>query len=796
MNTLTSQVCYHCSEPLSDNKVLFSEYSFCCNGCVTVYKILSNSELCQYYDISAHPGIRLNDPIRINKYDFLDSEEQRKKIVKFSDRINTHILLNIPQIHCTSCLWLLERLYKLDENIQSSQVYYEKKEVYIVFNESNLNIKKLIGILSAIGYEPSFKQELEIENSVYSQRENILKIGIAGFCFANIMMLCLPEYFASGIIHAIAFSKAIPFILIGLSIPILYIAYTDFIQTAYKGLKKGIFNIDLPVSIAIIITFIRSLYEISYHLSNGYLDSMSGIVFFMLLGRWLQNRTQNYLNFDRNHLSYFPISVERLRNDRIEMVPIQEIKAYDHIKIYSKEIIPMDCILSKGEGLIDYSFVNGESTPISIAKGEHIYAGGRQLSGSIELIAMKQHSQSQLTALWNHEEFKKTKEDSGEKWTDKLGVYFTYIVIGLSFIAGIYWFMSGDYYKMWNAISTVLIVACPCALLLSSSFTYGQVTRVLSQHKFFIKSHTILEKIMATTHIVFDKTGTLTHAEKNNVSYEGIALSANEKTWVSSLLSHSNHPLSKSIYNYLGAEQIYDSINFKESTGQGIEGWIDEKYIKMGSDKFCTIDMNDNRTHVNVIIDGEIKGAFFITNVYRLGINDLMQKLQNKFAISILSGDGDSEYNLLRKIIFPEHKISFNQTPIQKLEYIKNLRDTNSNVLMIGDGLNDSGAFQASNVAIALTEKNNFFNPASDIIMDSESLPKLNSLIEFIKKANSIIKWMFIYSLLYNIIGLYFALRGELSPVIAAILMPISSISIILFIHLLTEYYHSKYLKT
>lgn len=795
MRTAVQNLCHHCHELISDNKVLFSEYEFCCHGCKTVFQILSENNLCEYYELDSKAGMRIQSELRKNKYDFLEKLEFRAKFVKFSDGTTTHTLLSIPQMHCRSCLWLLERLYKINDNIISTQVYYEKKEIYIVFDESKLSLPSLVAILASIGYEPSLNLEME-DNSLQTKRTEILKIGISGFCFANIMMLSLPEYFSSGLIHEVGFRTAIPYILVTLSLPILFYTASDFFTSAIHGLRKGILNIDLPVSIAIIITFLRSMFELYQGSSNGYLDSMSGIVFFMLIGRWLQNRTHNFLHFNRNYLSYFPIAVEKIKSGIAKITPIQDIEIQDIIKIYTNEIIPVDSILSKGEAIIDYSFVNGESTPVPISIGEHIYAGGRQMNGAIELVVMKKHSQSQLTSLWNHYSFSQNKDEVKAIWTDKIGIYFTMAVLLMSGAAGTYWYTQADYTRMWNSISTVLIVACPCALLLASSFTYGQVMRILSQYKFYVRNYSILDKLYAINHVVFDKTGTLTYTDHQHVRYEGKELSQDEKRCASSLLSHSSHPLSKGIFNFLNLNEQLSLVNFKEEIGRGLEGWVEDRHIKIGSDSYCELRSQNNQTHVNLIIDNVHLGTYFFSNVYRHGISSLMKKVQKKYAVSILSGDSDSEYETLRKIINPDSEILFNQSPIQKLEYIERLKGMQREVLMIGDGLNDAGAFQSSAVAIALTEKNNFFNPSSDIILDAENFPKLNQFLEFIFRTKTIIYISFGYSILYNIIGLFFALRGVLSPVIAAILMPISSISIILFIHLMTEYYHRKTLKT
>ena len=794
MSTAITSLCHHCQAPIKDNKVLFSDNEFCCHGCESVYRLLHDYNLCQYYEIDEKAGIKVEIHSNSKKYDYLDKEKVIAKLLRFTDQKIAHVVFHIPQIHCNSCLWLLEKLYKIDGSVLFTEVHFEKKEVFIKFDIENLSLKNLVKLLASIGYEPYIQLDGQKDTKTASSRTEMLKLGISGFCFANIMMLSLPEYFSHGLIYEASIKKILPLISLGLSFPIIFYTALDFIIPSYKNLKKGILIIDLPVSLAIIITFCRSLYDIYFGISNGYLDSMTGIVFFMLIGRWLQNRTHTTLQFDRNFKSYFPIAVERISSHHQEVVAIEDIREKDIVKIYSNEIIPVDTLLSKGNALIDYSFVNGESMPVKVNNGEYIYAGGKQLDGAIELIVMKLHNQSHLTSLWNHQAFKNNKSETKASSIDNLGMKFTFAVLTLSFIAGGYWYSIGRPDLMWNSITTVLIVACPCALLLASNFTNGYFLRILSQYKFFLRDASVIQKLFSIHQIVFDKTGTLTKADANHVSYEGQTLSEEEKFEISNILSQSNHTLAKSIVEYLGCTENSQRVSVKESTGFGLEGWINDKHYKLGSDKFChQIESVD--TKVNVVVDNEFKGKFHFRNVYRNGISHLIEQLKTHHEISVLSGDNASELENLSKVLPLGSEIRFNQTPHDKLRFIEEIKKQNKKVLMIGDGLNDAGAFQVSDVAIALTEKNNYFNPASDIIMSAENLSQLDKILSFIEKNKTVTQVIFFYSILYNIVGLFFALRGELSPVVAAILMPISSITIVLFVQLMTEYYHTKLLK-
>jgi len=336
---------------------------------------------------------------------------------------------------------------------------------------------------------------------------------------------------------------------------------------------------------------------------------------------------------------------------------------------------------------------------------------------------------------------------------------------------------------MWNTITTVLIVACPCALLLASTFTNGNAVRILTRNKFYIRHPDVIEDLANINHIVFDKTGTLTQSKKVKVEWNGRPFTEEEVHEVAALLSQSNHPLSKIVFTYLQVNNIETVHNYKNHVGQGIEGWVNEKHIMLGSADFVKIidGFNSNASKLFVRIDNEVVGVFEIINAYRIGLSNILFDLKRRFAISVISGDNDSEKQNLLHLVGFSNKVMFNMKPDEKLTYIKQLQQkSHYNVLMIGDGLNDAGALKQSNVGIAVTENNNNFTPASDAILDASAFAKLPDFLSFAKATKLIVYSSFTLSVLYNLIGLFFALQGTLSPVVAAILMPVSSLSIIL----------------
>jgi len=312
---------------------------------------------------------------------------------------------------------------------------------------------------------------------------------------------------------------------------------------------------------------------------------------------------------------------------------------------------------------------------------------------------------------------------------------------------------------------------------------------ILGTKKFYLKNARVIEQLAKIDTIIFDKTGTITSNKNANINYEGISLSDKEELILKSTLRGSNHPLSRALYELLNDNHIIPLDTYQESVGEGIEGHYQETQIKIGSAPFvgCTNEKASLNTIVHVSTNNTYKGKFTFYNAYRKGLSQLFNKLKKQYDLVILSGDNEGEKENLTKLLPAKTKLLFNQKPEDKLEYIKYHQSEGAHVLMIGDGLNDAGALAQSDVGIALSENVNVFSPACDAILDASKFNQLDHYITIAKTSIKIIKWSFALSFIYNIIGLYFAITGQLSPVFAAILMPLSSISVVIFTTLSTN---------
>lgn len=430
--------CKHCGNPCEEEHPISNELHFCCDGCQLVYELLDENGLCTYYDLDKNPGIRIKQIARKDKFAFLDLDEIKEQLIDFEEGNHSKIKFYIPNIHCSSCIWLLEKLYRLKDGISSSQVNFVKKECSILFDNELISLRQLVELLDAIGYSP----EINLAGSDDKKKVNrsiVYKLGVAGFAFGNIMLLSFPEYLSSDFELEQEYIRFFAWINLGLSLPVLFYSAQDYFISACKGLKHKIINIDVPISLGILSIFIRSSYEIISSTGAGYLDSMSGLVFFLLIGKWYQDKTYKALSFERDYRSYFPISATLVEAGKESPISVTNLKNGDQILIRNEELIPADCSLISNSANIDYSFVTGEAVPVKKVKGEQIYAGGRQKGASIMLTIEKEVSQSYLTQLWN-QDFNQNQNKKGlNSLVDKVSQYFTIAIISVALITFTYW---------------------------------------------------------------------------------------------------------------------------------------------------------------------------------------------------------------------------------------------------------------------------------------------------------------------------------------------------------------------
>jgi len=777
--------CAHCGDPCEDERIHIDENAFCCEGCKTVFQILSDSELSDYYDIEDLPGISPKGHFK-GRFGFLDEAEVEDKILRYKDDQISMVEFRVPQIHCSSCIWLLENLDRVDDKIIDGQVNFPRKTVRIRFQNTKFKLGELADLLASLGYEPDVNLGDLDNERVRPDRKLTYQLGVAGFCFGNIMLFAFPEYFALEGFWIDKFGPFFRWLSLGLSLPIFFYSAQGYFSSAIKGLRRKYISIDVPIALGMLVLFGRSVYEVAWDVGTGYFDSLAGLVFFLLLGKLFQSRTYAHLNFERDYKAYFPIAVHRLEDGESHPIAVNLLNENDVIIIRHGELIPCDAQLIHGQAFIDNSFVTGESNPLEKKVGEKIFAGGRQMGGKIELKVLRTVSQSYLTQLWNHTAFTNDRSLGFKNLTDKVSKYFTVIILLLALVSAAVWIQI-DAGRAAQVVTAILIVACPCALALSAPFALGNMSRLMGLKGFYLKNPEVIERIAEINHFAFDKTSTITLGSEADIEFIGEALSSKDQAAIKSLFEQSNHPMSRWIDQKLEGAS-FEVADFKEVPGKGIQAIINGSLYKAGSPSFLEID----HTHIEgsqvFVKKGDHSlGYFELKNKYRSELVPMVTELTKIGEISVLTGDNSAEDSRLKNLFGQEADLHFRLSPEDKLEYIERLQAKKKKVLMLGDGLNDAGALKQSNVGVSISENLSSFAPSSDAILDALVFHLFPDFIQWSKKTRKVILWSFGISFSYNIVGLMFAVSGQLSPVVAAILMPLSSVSVVGFTTLATN---------
>lgn len=781
--------CFHCGTPSRD-PVRAHEKTFCCHGCLTVFQLLTENGLDNFYSLGPQSGTRANGPRPAEAFAYLDEPEVRRRIVDFSDERTTRVTFHLPAIHCIACVWLLENLFRLHDGIGRCQVNFPRKQASITFEDARITLSQVTGLLTSIGYEPELTlSSLDAPRPSRTPARLWLQVGVAGFAFGNSMLFSLASYFGLDRAQDPIFHRVFGGLSFLLALPVVFYSASDYWRSAWVSLRQRALSIDVPIAAGILALFFQSAAEVLSGRGEGYFDSLSGLLFFLLCGKLFQQKTYQRLAFDRDYKAFFPLSVTRQGAGGEERISLAQLNVGDRLWIRNGEVLPADSRLLDGPALLDYSFVTGESEAVNKNRGDHLYAGGRQIGGAIAVETVKPVSQSYLASLWSQDAFRKNKAEAIETLTNRYSRRFTWIVLSISLAAAAYWSFS-DWPRALVAFASVLIVACPCALALAAPFTLGTALRVLGRQGIFLKNASVIETLAETTTVVFDKTGTLTCATAGPPVFRGDPLESNEIRWITSLSRQSPHPYAASLASLDVSQNPPEPVmDFVETPGLGMRGIIGGHLILMGSDKWLEaagVQIEPVRggppgSTVHVAMDGRLRGTFVLSHELRPETEELLRDLSADHDIALLSGDNDKERARFERLFGLGRSVHFSQSPLDKLEFIRRLQAQGRKVMMVGDGLNDAGALQQSDAGVAVVEDISSFSPASDVIVAAAVVPRLTEALRYCRACVRVVRASFLISGLYNAVGIAIAAQGLLSPVICAILMPLSSITVVAF---------------
>ena len=766
--------CGHCGDDCSRDAVVTAAGTFCCAGCATVFELIARHGLEHFYVCDVEPGRSQKAAGRLDpdRFAVLDDPAIAARFV-LRATTSPRATFTVPAMHCASCLWLLEQLWRFDEGVGRSEVDIAARTVRIDFDPARISVRAIASRLGSLGYEPLLAGESTVAPQPARRRTLYLKIGVAGFAFGNVMLFSVPRYLNGAPLDA-GFTTLFGTLNLAFSIPVLLFSAADYFQNAWRSVRARAMSLDVPIAIGLLALFFRSSADILLGVGEGFFDSFAGLTFFLLIGRLFQQMAYERIEFDRTVRSFLPLSVRVVNDGGHRLARIDTLQPGDVVSLRASEVVPSDATLIDDTAHLDYAFVTGESRPVHVRQGEPVHAGGRVVGTSVRLRIERPVSQSELARLWANPAFSASRARSLPAVLARFGLWFTIVALALAAFGAVAWWP--DWRMSLSVATAVLIIACPCAFTLSAPIALGTTMGVLGRAGCYLKDPGVALELGRIDTVVFDKTGTLTtSAPETEPVSEG--LSSDDWRLVRRLAVESTHPISRAIQQIDRAS----AADVNEVSGRGLVGWIDGHRVAIGSASFIASETGRSLPEAAgatwAAVDDRVPGWIRTRAAVRPGMDAAVRALSAQYDTRLLSGDHDGDRDRWSPVF--DGRVTFRQLPEDKLATVKDLQARGKHVLVIGDGLNDAGALAAADVGLAVTDDTACLVPACDAVISGSRLAHLPELLSYASRARRAIATCFGVSIAYNALGLWLALTGQLTPLATAILMPVSSLTIV-----------------
>lgn len=741
--------CLHCGTPSSE--------AYCCNAC----KILDANW-------GPVPVLEKNQ----NPYSYLDQPEFRDLYVHLKNSSEERFVIFAEGLHCTSCVHLLEKLPSYMPEVISARVNFSQSSV-VVHLKPGASLAQVAHVIEELGYRPSFISPQEDLSSKFQveNRTIVKRIAVAGFCAGNTMLFVIPVYAGLSGTWAHVFN----FLSFLLFLPILFYSAVPFYKGAWTAVKYQTVNVDLPITLAMLLGFTLSTFNLVRGEGDIYYDSTASFMFFILSARFLLKRVQqNYLAPLKIRSFFKEQKFLKKNKSAWDTVPAHSLGKEDVLKITRGQTIPAEAELLSSFANVDMSLFNGESMPRVFSQGMKVFAGTQVLDRDIEVRLLGSFSESRLGSLLKELEEGALVKSPFIALTDRLAQQLILVVFALAVVFFIF-YAAIDIQEAFNRSLALIVLACPCALAFGSPLTYGLALKKAQKKGVLLKDASSLEKILQLKHVLFDKTGTLTEGQLKLAYSEPAVVCADLQKIILSLEAPSYHPVAFAIRNaWQHPQELYPIVS-EEILGRGVRGTWQGSFYEI---RHLSDSVHESELAIEVIKDGKGQCRLYFTDALRPEAKAVIQTLHQKnIQTHLLSGDKKSRvFEVAEKCGIPASQVSAELFPEDKKAYVEKFKNT----CMIGDGANDSLSLQAADVGIAVKGSVDLSLHSADIYFTRGGLSPFLDLLKLSKQTQNVLLRNLSISLMYNLIGGVLALMGFINPMMAAILMPISSALIVL----------------
>ncbi len=798
--------CNHCHLEFDESVMIKEEtLNFCCKGCQGVFHLLQDQNLDSFYDKLGNKTIQ--PPIAVdsdlNKF---DTQSFEKIYVTHDLNGYKEVDLIIEGIHCAACIWLNEKVLFNTDGIIDATINFTNNKAKIVWDSDKIALSQIIEKIRSIGYNAfAYNSKMADEKASKAKRDYFIRMMVAVFATMNIMMLSVAKYtgFFTGITpevkHLIHIGEFI------LSTPVLLFSGWIFYRGAYYGLKNRILNMDFLVSAGATFTYIYSLFILFGAKGESYFDSVSMIITFVLVGKYLEVLGKKSAVDTLDTIkSQIPLETTVIKNGKREEIAVEDISIGDIIELKTGDKACVDGVIISGESSFDESSISGESIPVYKKIDDVIFSGTLNQDSLIQYRVTKTFKDSTLNSIVTLLEDSLASKPKIEHKANEISKGFSVGILSLSILTFLVWYFLGidlgfDYEgvnhfeKSFIVAISVIIIACPCALALATPIASLIGISELAKKGLLFKEAKFIEELARATKLVVDKTGTITNGKLSVVKARIMDDNIHKLNLLYSLLDSSSHPISLSIKEYLlknyndlalknlneiktlqakGMKALYKNVDEKEFEILGGNQKLMEEFgirYKFDSQNSVYMFAINKRVIATFELKDEIKeyASEFVANSIKNGIEVVM-----------LTGDNENVANQVAKKVGIKAVVA-NINPIQKAQYINKLKSEGHTVIMAGDGVNDSVALSSANVSVAMGNGADISIAVSDIVLLNNSLKSLNEAFVISRKTYKFIKQNLSISLIYNLVTIPLAMAGFVIPLVAALSMSLSSLLVV-----------------
>lgn len=746
--------CLHCNAPLCCSK---SNSSFCCSGCEAAYAV--KGQLSEGTENTVHFA-----PYATQNPDGSQS-----------------LLLSVSGIHCASCIQLIENTLNGESDITDARVNMSTSRLSITWNGTKERADAFAQLVKKLGYGVSpFDPNTQLKAASSEEKFLLRCIAIAGFAVGNLMLLSIGLWTTNQQTMGIATRDLFQWLSALIALPVICYAGQPFFSSAWKVLKEGHTNMDVPISVAVLLASGMSLFETFQHGEHVYFDSATMLVFFLLIGRYLNERSKGKARESAAALlSMLSGTATVIEGSKQRAVLIKELKPGMRVLVAAGEKIPSDAVVETGESELDMSLLNGETVPHAVKAGDTLFAGTVNLSAPLTITITKGSDQSLLSDIVKLLEKAEQGQAKYVRLADRAARLYTPVVhiMGLlTFLGWWLWMDAGWQLSLLHGI-TVLIITCPCALGLAVPVVQVLASTKLMKSGVLLKSGDALERLATIDTIALDKTGTLTIGKPTLTAGR---YTKQELQYAASLAVHSKHIFAKALTLAYDGE-LLEVVDLKEIPGQGLEGYIKGKAVRLGKRSWCGDKKAKTPAQLELWLDvkGKKPVCFVLEDQLREDAKNVLDafKSQGKQLV-LLSGDRQETVAHIAQQVGIED-FSAALSPLEKCEHLEKLKQQGRKVLMVGDGLNDAPSLASAVVSMSPSTAMDITQNTADIVFQGERFSPVLTAWHVAMKSSRLVKENFSLSLLYNAIAIPLAVMGYATPMVAAIAMSASSLIVI-----------------